>query len=363
MRVDEIARLIGGEVVGDGGREIARASKIEEAGPGDISFIANPKYLRYVASTGAAALIVDNEFHITRTDVSYIRSDDPYRAFLKVLALFAPTSEHVARGVHATAIVAGDATLGDDVSIGAYAVIGPRCAVGSGSTIHAHATLGADVKLGERVTIYPNVTLYRGTEIGANSIIHAGAVIGADGFGFLPTPSGEWEKIPQTGIVVIEENVEIGANATIDRATLGETRIGRGVKIDNLVHIAHNVVIGANTAIAAQAGISGSTRIGEANMIAGQAGIVGHIETAPNVIIEAQSGVSKSIRKSGRYFGHPAKDHSQALRQEGALRQLPDLLVTIRRMRDRLRQLEALAGLPSEEELEESEGRMEDRGS
>jgi UDP-3-O-[3-hydroxymyristoyl] glucosamine N-acyltransferase len=181
--------------------------------------------------------------------------------------------------------------------------------------------------------------------VGDRVTIHAGAVLGADGFGFAPRSDGTWEKIPQTGIVVVEDDVEIGANTAIDRATLGQTLIGSGVKLDNLIHVAHNVVIGRNTVIAAQAGISGSTRIGEGNMIAGQVGIVGHIETASGVIIEAQSGVSKSIRNPGRYFGHPVKEHAQALRQEGALRQLPDLLREIRDMRNRIAQLEAALGV------------------
>jgi UDP-3-O-[3-hydroxymyristoyl] glucosamine N-acyltransferase len=243
-------------------------------------------------------------------------------------------------------------TIGENVSIGPYVVIGHGSSIGSGSAIYANTVLGPRVKVGERCTIHSNVSLYNDTSIGNDVIIHSGAVLGADGFGFAPVEDGRWEKIPQIGSVLIEDKVEIGANVTIDRATLGVTRICEGVKLDNLIHIAHNVTIGKNTVIAAQTGISGSTRIGESNMIAGQVGIVGHIETAPNVIIEAQSGVSKQIRNPGRYFGHPAKEHSQALRQEGALRQLPDLLQDIRDMKRRLEQLEAAVGNAEEEALE-----------
>jgi UDP-3-O-[3-hydroxymyristoyl] glucosamine N-acyltransferase len=231
-------------------------------------------------------------------------------------------------------------------------VIGAGSTIGAGTIIGSHTSIGVDVAIGEDTIVHSHVSIYRRAVVGNRVIIHAGAVIGADGFGFLPRPEGGWDKIPQVGIVVLEDDVEIGANSTIDCATLGETRIEKGVKIDNLCHIAHNVVVGTNSAIAAQTGISGSTRIGEGNLIAGQVGIVGHIETVANVIIEPQSGVSKAIRKAGRYFGHPAKEHSQALRQEGALRQLPDLLQEIRAMRDRIAQLEASLGIETGDPVE-----------
>lgn len=349
MRVEEIARFVGGEVVGDPDREIADVKKIDEAGAGDISFIASPKYLRYHASTHASALIVSHDFETTRDDITYIRTPDPYASFILVLRTFGPVEERPEPGIHPSAVIAGDVEIGENVSIGANVVIGAGSTIGAGTTIYPNTVLGWRVSVGRECVIHPNVTLYRGTQLGDRVLIHAGAVLGADGFGFVPKADGSWEKIPQGGIVVVEHDVEIGANSTIDRATLGETRICEGVKIDNLVHIAHNVVIGKNSALAAQAGISGSTRIGESNLIAGQVGIVGHIETAPNVIIEAQSGVSKSITKSGRYFGHPVKEHAQALRQEGALRQLPDLLQEIREMRNRLAQLEAAMGVAEKE--------------
>lgn len=345
MRISEIAELVGGVLIGDGESVVARPAKIEEAEPGDISFVSHARYTKNAESTRASALIVDNDFVVKRTDIAFIRVADPYRAFLKVVERMLPQIPAPAAGVDASAVVSRDATIAEDVGIGPCAVIGSGVRIGRGTRIHAGVVVGSDAVIGENCTIYPNVTLYDRTQIGRNVIIHAGAVIGADGFGFLPTADGAWEKIPQVGRVVLEDDVEVGANATIDRASLGETRIGRGVKIDNLVHVAHNVTIGEHSAIAAQAGISGSARIGLANLIAGQVGIVGHIETAPNVIIEAQSGVSKTISKSGRYFGHPAKEHSLALRQEGALRQLPDLLQTIRELGDRVRQLEAAVGL------------------
>lgn len=348
MLVKEIAQIVGGEVIGDGDREIANVQKIEEAGPGDISFIANLKYAKYHEVTRAAALIVGEDFATTRSDISYIRTENPYASFLVALRHFAPTLNHPRAGIHPTAVIEEGVTLGADVSIGAHVVIGAGSSIGDKAIIYPNTTIGTSVAIGTCTIIHANVSLYHGTRIGERVIVHSGAVLGADGFGFVPKGVEGWDKIPQIGIVVVEDDVEIGANVTIDRATLGETRIGRGVKLDNLIHVAHNVVIEEHTVIAAQAGISGSTRIGSHNQIAGQVGIVGHIETATEVIIEAQSGVSKSIRKPGRYFGHPVKEHAQALRQEGALRQLPDLLRDIRDMRNRIVQLEAALSLKDE---------------
>lgn len=341
MQLSEIARLVDGTVLGNGELEITGVRKIEEAGAGDISFIANPKYVKYHATTNASALLVSREFPADRPGMSYVVTADPYAAFLAVLRAYSPRAEHPAPGVHPSAVLGDGIQIGNGVSIGPNAVLGSGVSIGDGAVIYPGVVIGDGVSVGADTVLHANVVLYRGTRIGSRVIIHAGTVVGADGFGFLPRGRDGWEKIPQTGIVVIEDDVEIGANATIDRATLGETRIEQGAKLDNLIHIAHNVVIGRHTVIAAQTGISGSSRIAEHNIIAGQVGIVGHIDTVPDVIIEAQSGVSKSIRKPGRYFGHPVKEHAQALRQEGALRQLPDLLREIREMRSRIEQLEA----------------------
>ncbi len=344
MRVEEIARLINGTVQGNGETVITDVKKIEEAGQGDISFIANPKYAKYAETTGASALIVNNEFQTNRDDIAYIKVEDSYKGFIKILGQFAPSDSLQGPGIHPTAVVAEDLIVDDTVSIGANVFIDKNCKVGKNVVIMPNVVIGAEVEIGDGTVLYPNVTIYPKTILGANVIIHSGSVIGSDGFGFIPDDNGAWEKIPQIGRVVIEDSVEIGVNVAIDRGTMGETHIGHGVKLDNLIHIAHNVVIGENTVIAAQTGIAGSTKIGLDNMIAGQVGIVGHIETADDVIIEAQSGVSKSIRKAGRYFGHPAKEHAIALRQEGALRQLPDLLAEIRDMRARIEKLETALG-------------------
>lgn len=343
--VRRIAEAVQGEIIGNADLEIHDIRGIEQAGPGDISFLSNPKYFRFVATTRASALIVGRDFSRERGDLTLIVVDDPYRAFIQALRLLRPEHEEYAPGISETARIAADAVIGERVFIGPNVLIGSDCRVDDGAVILANTVLLSDVHVGADALIYPNVTIYPRCSIGSRVTIHSGTVVGSDGFGFTRSEGGTWEKIPQTGSVVIEDDVEIGACVTIDRGTLGETRIGKGAKLDNLIHIAHNVRIGEQTVIAAQTGISGSTVIGSANMIAGQVGIVGHIETASDVIIEAQSGVSKSILKPGRYFGHPAKEHSLALRQEGALRQLPDLLAEIRSMRRQIRELQEALGI------------------
>ncbi|HEV8537632.1 MAG TPA: UDP-3-O-(3-hydroxymyristoyl)glucosamine N-acyltransferase, partial [Bacteroidota bacterium] len=223
-----------------------------------------------------------------------------------------------------------------------------RCSVADNVSIYPGSVIGEDVTIGEGSVLYANITIREQCRIGRRAIVHAGAVIGSDGFGFAPKPDGTYEKIPQRGIVVIEDDVEIGANCTIDRATIGETRIRRGVKLDNLIHIAHNVVVGENTVIAAQSGISGSTKIGKNCVLAGQVGIAGHVEIADHVTLGAQSGVSKSIKASGKtYFGYPAQELHQALRIEASLRKLPELASEVRELSRRCAELEKALGNPA----------------
>jgi len=342
MRVAEIAQVVGGTVVGDGDRAITALAKIDEAGPTELGFIASPKYGRYHETTTAGALLVTPDLARTREDVAYIVVENPQAAFRSLLITFAPPVDLPPRGIHPTAVVGNGADVDVSARIGAHVVLGDRVVVGAGVAVASGTVIGRDTRIGDGTIIHANVTIYDGTVIGRRCVVHSGAVIGADGFGFEPTESGSWFKVPQIGIVVLGDDVEVGANSTIDRATVGRTDIGNGVKIDNLVHVAHNVVIGENSLIAAQAGIAGSSRLGARNLVAGQVGIVGHLDIADDVIMEAQSGVSKSIRKPGRYFGHPAKEHSVALRQEGALRQLPDLLAEIRDIVRRLEKLESV---------------------
>jgi len=343
MKLRAIAQLLNGTIEGDPEIEIVRPAKIEEAQPGDITFVANPKYARFVESTQASAIIVSSAFAVPeqrRSSLNLIRVADPYAGFTRVLQVFAKESEILPPGIHPSAVISKSASIGDEVRIGAHVFIGERVTVGARSQISHNVVLGDDVVIGEDVIIYPQVTIRERCRIGNRVILHPGVVIGSDGFGFAPTPEGSYEKIPQLGIVVIEDDVEIGSNTTVDRATIGETRIKRGAKLDNLIQVAHNVVIGEHTVIAAQTGISGSTKIGAHCVIGGQVGFVGHIEIADHTTIGAQSGVSKSIKVPGKtYFGYPAKEYMNALRQEGALRQLPELILELRELRSAVKKL------------------------
>jgi UDP-3-O-[3-hydroxymyristoyl] glucosamine N-acyltransferase len=346
VKLKDIADLLHGRVVGDADIEIFHVAKIEEAGNGDITFLANPKYEKYLSTTKASAVVVSADLDEKKLNgrgrqIAFVEVDDPYVSFLQLLKALEPAEDFSFAGVHPTAVVAASAKLGANVAIGAHVVVGERVRVGENSKISHGSVVGDDVVLGSDVRIYPNVTLREKCRIGDRVIIHPGAVIGSDGFGFAPDKDGVYKKIPQVGTVVIEDDVEIGANCTIDRATMGETLIKRGVKLDNLVHVAHNVVIGEGTMIAAQAGIAGSTKVGRRVLMGGQVGIIGHVEIADNVAIIAQSGVSKSLTKPGAtYFGAPAKEQRVAFRIEAALRHLPELLEEVKRLREKIESLE-----------------------
>lgn len=337
----ELAELVGGTLMGDSLCRLSDVSKIEEATQGDISFVANPKYAHFAETTKASCLLLPNEFpYPVAPQVVRIAVANPYEAFLRALQFFYPATSYPPGERHPSAHIAASATVAATAHIGPGVVIGEHCHVGEHCVLLANTVLYNHVSIGNTTTLHANTTCYSHTVIGNNCIIHAGAVIGSDGFGFVEHGDGSFEKIPQVGNVVIANDVEIGANTCIDRATMGSTHIGKGVKLDNLVHIAHNVSIGENTAIAAQAGISGSAKIGRRNRIAGQAGFVGHMETVDDVIVIAQSGVSKSIAHKGRYFGAPAKEFRTALREEGAIRQLPELLEEFRKMKKKIEELE-----------------------
>ncbi|HZV11948.1 MAG TPA: UDP-3-O-(3-hydroxymyristoyl)glucosamine N-acyltransferase, partial [Candidatus Kapabacteria bacterium] len=262
-------------------------------------------------------------------------------AFMQIQKYFAPPAPGIPAGIHPLASVAASAIVAKSAAIGAFSVIGENAVIGEGAVIHPHVALGDSVEIGAGSVIYPHVTVYYGCKIGGNVTIHAGTVVGSDGFGFAES-SGAYEKIPQLGIVVIEDEVEIGANCTIDRAAIGETLIKRGCKIDNLVQIAHNVAIGENTIIVAQAGVSGSTKLGKHVILAGQAGVVGHIELVDNVIVTAQSGVSKSLMKPGMYMGSPAREYHTALRSEAVQRKMPELMEELQRLKERVKEIEEL---------------------
>jgi UDP-3-O-[3-hydroxymyristoyl] glucosamine N-acyltransferase len=346
MKLSEIGAFLGGEVAGDGNLEISRVAKIEDAGPGEISFVANPKYRKFLASTSASAVLIAksevyDELRLRASPLTVIRVDDPYMAFLRLIDRFHPPSKPLAKGTHPSAHIAATASIGRDVAIGAFVVVGERCSIGDGSALYHGTVLGDDVVVGRNSTIHAHVAIREQCRLGDRVIVHSGTVIGSDGFGFAPGASGEYEKIPQRGIVVICDDVEIGANCAIDRATIGETRIEEGAKLDNLIQVAHNAVVGAHTVIAGQAGISGSTKIGKYCMVGGQVGFAGHLTIADKTNFGAQSGVPKSVTESGKtYFGTPSREIRETLRIEGAVRQLPELLGEVRRLSERLKAIE-----------------------
>jgi UDP-3-O-[3-hydroxymyristoyl] glucosamine N-acyltransferase len=338
VKLQEIARLLQAELVGNGDREIHRVAKIEEAGEGDLTFLANMKYARYLATTRASAVIVSASVSLpdgrNAGECSLLRVADPYASFVKCVAAFHPPAPPVAPGIHPSAVIDPSAVLGNGVRIAAHAVVGSRCRIGDRTMIGPCTVLGDGAVTGDDCLLHAHVTVREECRLGNRVILQPGAVVGGDGFGFAPLPDGSFEKIPQIGIVVLEDDVEIGANTTVDRATLGETRIRKGVKLDNLIQVAHNVVIGENTVSAAQAGISGSTKIGAGVMIGGQVGFTGHLEIADGTKVGAQSGVHRSVTlPNTTIFGSPALPHRDAFRIQGALTQLPDLLRTVRELR------------------------------
>ncbi|PID92540.1 MAG: UDP-3-O-(3-hydroxymyristoyl)glucosamine N-acyltransferase [Bacteroidetes bacterium] len=321
-----IAEFLKGRVEGDPEAAIHDVSKIEEGRPGTLSFLANPKYEKYIYETRSSIVIVNDDFEASAgIEATLIRVPNAYEAFAALLRLY---EEHKPKkqGIHKLASIPEGCQLGKDLYIGEYTVIGENVKLGDGVRLYPQVYIGDGVSIGTATVIYPGAKIYEGCEIGANCVIHAGAVIGADGFGFAPNQDNNYEKVPQIGKVVLEDFVEIGANTTVDRATMGATLIKKGVKLDNLVMIAHNVEVGENTVMAAQTGISGSTKIGPDCMFGGQVGIVGHITIARGVKIGAQSGVNKPIRKENQVVqGTPVLDYSNFRRSSVVFRNLPQL--------------------------------------
>jgi len=328
MTVAEIARLLGAKISGNADTVIRGVAKIEDAGPADITFIANARYVKHLETTQAGAVLIAPGSWVTNRTL--IEVNDPYADFVRLLTLFHPKAIWMRKGIHPTAVVEADAVVDQSAAIGAFCYIGPRTTVGSDTVLYPHVIVAADVVIGCGCEIHSGVTLREGTRLGNRVVIQDGAVIGSDGFGFAATECG-YEKIPQSGIVIIEDDVEIGANTTIDRATMGRTVIGKGTKLDNLIQIGHNVSIGSHTVIAAQSGVSGSSKIGDQCRIGGQVGIVGHLQIGDRVMIGAQSGVSSDVPNGDIVSGSPARAHGLWKRIEVALTRLPDLL---RRVRD-----------------------------
>ena len=348
MKLSEIAKFIGGELSGDADREIINVGKIESAEANEITFIANPVYEKFYNSTNAGAIIVSSRFKPPKggkRDIPLLRVEDPYLAFLDLLDILTPKTELEEVGISEFAVISETAEISDEeVRIGSNCFIGEKCKIGRGARILPNSVLLAGTEIGDNVLIYPNVTIYQRCKIGNNVIIHSGTVIGSDGFGFTrqvktnaKTDDGTYKKIPQKGIVQIEDNVEIGSNCSIDRATIGETRICKGVKIDNQIQIAHNVIIGENTVIVAHTGIAGSTKIGRNCIIGGKVGIVGHIEICDNVIVTAASNVSKSITKPGMYSGYRAQPQKDELKQQAIIKNIDRLRNQIIELQNKLK--------------------------
>lgn len=326
FKASQIAEIVKGDIVGDPDAAVRSFSKIEEAGPGDITFLANPKYTHFIHSTSASVVLVRRDFPVT-DDIkpTLIKVDDPYSTLSTLLEFAAAAICPHPSGIEQPSFIAEKVDLPDGIYIGAFAYIGSGAKIGKGVKIYPQAYIGPGVEIGAGTIVYPGAKIYHGCRIGSRCIIHAGAVIGADGFGFAPLSDGTYHKIPQIGIVIIEDDVEIGANTTVDRATMGATVVERGTKLDNLIQAAHNTHIGHDTVIAAQAGIAGSTKVGSNCMIGGQVGFAGHINIGNNVQIGAQSGVPNDVADGERIMGYPAVPSKDFLRQAVHVKRLGDL--------------------------------------
>src|SRR5262245_17860519 len=332
MKVEELAQLSGGDIAGDSSLTITGAASLAEATPGEITFFGNPRYLAAFRKTRASAAFVPQDFD-EQIVPAQIRVANPSKAFEEVVRKFAPPPIKFKTGVHPLAVVAENVSLGKEVSIAAHAVLEPGVSIGNGTRIGANSYIGHESIIGERCLLYPNVTIRERTRIANRVIIHSGVVIGSDGFGFEMAAGGH-KKVPQIGIVQIDDDVEIGANTTIDRARFGRTWIQEGVKIDNLVQIAHNVVIGKHSIIVAQVGIAGSVRIGSGVVIGGQAGIIGHIEIDDGTMIGAQSGVSKSLH-GGTWWATPTVPLKEAKEQIAWVRRLGKLFERVKALEEK----------------------------
>lgn len=332
INLAEAAEIVNGNVVGDKNITISSFAKIEEAKEGELTFLYLDSYKKFFPSTKASAIIVKKDFPKTRNDITYIEVESPNKAFAKLLQhYFKP--DYKLSGIDPTASIHSAAVIGDNAAIGKNVVISEGCLIGSNVKIFHNAVLLENVEVGDNSVIFQNVSIREGSRIGNNVIIHANSVIGSDGFGYDIDQNKVFHKVPQIGIVIIEDDVEIGSNVSVDRASLGVTIIKKGAKIDNLVQIAHNVVIGENSIVAGQAGVAGSTKIGKNCYLLGQAGVSGHLEVVDDVILHPQAGVGKSILKPGNYFGSPAKEIKAAFKLESHYRNLQNYA-------DRITQLE-----------------------
>lgn len=324
----QIAEFIQGTVIGDENVTVQTFAKIEEGMPGAISFLANPKYAHYIYETKSSIILVNNDFEPEKEiKATLIKVNNAYESIAKLLTLY-EMSKPKKTGISPLASIAPTAQIGENVYIAPFVVIGEKVQIGNNTQIHANTVIGDHTVIGSNCILYPNVTVYYGCKIGNNGILHAGCVIGADGFGHAPAAEG-YEKIPQIGNVVLEDNVEIGANTCVDRATMGSTIIRKGVKLDNLIQIAHNVEVGSNTVMASQCGIAGSTKVGEWCMFGGQVGIAGHIKIGNKTNIGAQAGIAGNVKGEQTIMGSPAIDARMFARSSAVFKKLPEIYTTL----------------------------------
>ena len=322
----QIAQILEGDVIGNPEEEVFQLSKIEEGKKGSLTFLSNPKYNPYLYSTQASVTIVNRSFALEKeVSTTLIKVDDAYKAFSKLLEFYNQVKNNK-QGREEPHFISSSSTIGKGEYIGAFVYIGNNVTIGKNAKIYPNTYIGDNVVIGDNCTLFAGVKVYSETEIGNHCTIHSGAIVGSDGFGFAPNEHGEYLKVPQTGNVIIEDYVDIGAGSTIDRATLGSTIIRKGVKLDNQIQIAHNVEIGKNTVIAAQSGVAGSTKIGENCMIGGQVGIVGHLNLGSNLRIQAQSGISKNLKDNEAVQGSPAIGYSDYNKSYVHFRNLPKIV-------------------------------------
>ncbi|MGY5356091.1 UDP-3-O-(3-hydroxymyristoyl)glucosamine N-acyltransferase [Wenyingzhuangia sp. IMCC45467] len=330
FKATQIAEILGGDIVGDPSVAVSTLAKIEEGEKGSMTFLSNPKYTSYIYSTKASIVIVNKTFEPTNEiSATLIKVDDAYQAFTQILEFYNEYKNQKS-GIDMKTFISDSAKLGRDIYLGAFAYVGENVVIGDNVKIYPQCYIGDNVEIKDNTTLYAGVKVYADCVIGNNCKIHAGAVIGSDGFGFAPTETGEYKTIPQIGNVIIEDNVDIGANTTIDRATMGSTIIRKGVKLDNLVQIAHNVEIGKNTVMASQSGIAGSSKVGENCMIGGQAAVSGHINVGNNVKISGKTGVAKSTKDNQVLRGIPAMDYNEYNKSYVMFKKLPEIIEELR---------------------------------
>ena len=334
----QIAEFIQGTIVGDENATVHTFAKIEEGMPGAISFLSNPKYTHYIYDTQSSIVLVNKDFEPEKEiKATLIKVDNAYESLAKLLNLY-EMSKPKKTGIDPLAYIAPTAKIGENVYIAPFACVGDNAEIGDNTSLHPHATVGSGAKIGNNCILYPHATVYHDCRVGNNCTLHAGSVIGADGFGFAPSPEG-YEKIPQIGITILEDNVEIGANTCIDRATMGATIIRKGVKLDNLIQIAHNVEVGSHTVMASQVGVAGSTKIGEWCMFGGQVGVAGHITVGNRVNMGAQSGVNGSVKDGKQLIGTPPIEFKNYFKSSAVFKKLPDMYLELASLKKELEEL------------------------